>query len=123
MATNVLKAHKLTSAESLGASFTSDPVTIVTLDYVSFNIATSGVTTNTGTFYVQHRMYSDANNFSSWATLTLSSVPTLNNANDTFLIDLKVSPGQVRVGYTAPGGSPDGTVDIWVSGAAIGGRS
>lgn len=118
----ILKGYQLCSAQSLAASFNSDPINTHSIDNVAFNIATSSVTDNTGTFEVQHRVYVDDNNASAWATLTLSSTPTLANADINQMINLnQIQPGQVRIKFTAAGSVPDGTVDIWVSGAQVGG--
>lgn len=110
-----LKAFKLTDAESLASSFDSDPVTVTTTNRIGFNISTASVTAGTGTFQLQHRMFKDDNNASDWATLTLSSTPTMAGADAQFLVDADVPPGQVRIKYTASG-TPDGTATIWVSG-------
>lgn len=98
---NVIPAYQLLDAQSLGDSFTSDPITLTTVSRVGFNVATSGVTDNVGTFGVQHRVYKDANFYSDWSDLTLSSVPTLANDDDTFLIDVSVPPGQVRLKFNS----------------------
>lgn len=117
----ILQGYQLNSATSLGASFNTDPVDVKTMDNIGINISTASVTDNTGTFAVQHRVYKDANNYSAWASLTLSTVPTLSNGNDTFFINLNQLPvGQIRVAFTAAGGTPDGTCDIWVSGNSVG---
>lgn len=112
---------KVSDAQSLGADFSTDPIDVGTrVDNVGINIETSGVTDNTGIFYIDHRVYKDANNASGWAELTLSSAPTLADGNDTFLINLNQLPkGQIRVRFVAAGGTPDGTVDIWVAGKEL----
>ena len=111
---NFVKGYRLANDEDLSASFETSPVTVRTACRVGFNIATSGVTSGTGTFQVQHRIYRYANNYSAWATLTLDSTPTMAGADAEFLVDVSVPPGQVRVKYTAAG-SPDGTCDVWVT--------
>lgn len=111
---NYVKGYRLHNDQSLGASFNSSAVTLRTACRVGFNIATANVTSGTGTFQVQHRIYNDANNASEWATLTLSSTPTMTGANAQFLLDVSVPPGQVRVKYTESG-SANGTCDIWVT--------
>lgn len=117
---NILPAFKLVDGESLGASFASDPVTVNTATHVCFNITTAGVSDNTGTFAVEHRIYKDSGNYSGWASLTLSSAPTLGDDDAVFMLDLRLPPGQVRVVFTAAGGTPDGTVDVWVTGNSEG---
>jgi hypothetical protein len=118
----VLHGFQLKNDQSLAASFQTDPVTVKYMDNVGFNISTASVTDNTGSFAVQHRIYKDANNASAWATLTLDTTPTLADGNDTFFVNLnQLPPGQVRIAFTAAGGTPDGTCDIWVSGCSLGG--
>jgi len=111
MATNILKAYKLVTAQTLASSFNSNPVTLTTLDKVCFNIDCTSVTVNTGTFFVQHRVYKDENTFSSWATLTLTSVPTLAGANAVFYREVTACPGQLRIGFTSGGGGQNGSND------------
>lgn len=109
---------KISDGVSLGASFQTDPVDVhAKINILGINIATSSITDNTGDFVIEHRIYKDAQNFSSWAELSLSSTIVLNNANITTLVYLTGLPkGQIRVNFTAAGTTPDGTVDIWVSG-------
>lgn len=120
----VLSGYKLSSAQSLAANFTSNAITVYNLDNVGFNISTSSVTDNTGTFGVQHRIIKntqDPGQFSDWADLTLSPTAILANADATLLINLnQLPPGQVRVKFTAAGGTPNGTCNIWVSGCSVG---
>jgi hypothetical protein len=108
----------LAENQSLGSSFNSDSVAIdAKTNILGINLSTSSITDNTGDFVIQHRIWKDFNSFSGWADLTLSSTIVLNNANITTLIYLIDLPkGQVRVSFTAAGSTPDGTVDIWVSG-------
>ena len=114
---------RIATEQSLAASFNSEVTTIKTVDNVAYTVQTASVTDNTGTFGVQHRAYEDANTFSPWIDLTLSTTPTLADGDDGFLINLnQIPPGQVRLKYTAAGGTPDGTAEIWVSGKQIGGR-
>lgn len=117
---NILPPFKLLNAESLAASFESEPVTITTVTHVGITLETASVTDNTGTFGVQWRAYKDAQNYSAWATLSLSSTPTLADANMTDLLDLRLPPGQFRITFTAAGGTPDGTVTAWVTGNSEG---
>lgn len=116
---NVIPAFKLVSAQSLASTFQSTPVTLTTATHIGFNCSTSGVTSNTGTFDVQHRVFKDVNTFSDWATLTLSSQPSLLNADKTFLIDVTVIPGQIRLFFTTSAGSPNGTLTVWISGDQV----
>jgi len=121
MRRSILQGHQLENNASLAASFNTDPVTVKTMDNVGFVISTASVTDNTGTFEIEYRVFKDENNYSEWATLTLSTTPTLANGNDQFFINLNQLPvGQVRVAFTAAGGTPNGTCDIWVSGNSVG---
>jgi hypothetical protein len=113
---NAIPAYKLVNAQSLAASFQSAAVTLATATHIGFNIDTASVTDNTGTFGVQHRIYKDSNTYSEWADLTLSATPTLADADATMLLDITVPPGQVRLTFTAAGGTPDGTCTVWISG-------
>ena len=111
---------KILDAESLAANFNSDPIDCVKCDNYAINISTASVTDNTGIFYVDHRIYKDANNYSDWAELTLSSTPQLANADDVLLLNLNQIPkGQIRLRFVAAGGTPDGTCDVWVSGKEV----
>ncbi len=113
---NILPPHKLIEAESLAADFESDPITITTATHLAITLETAGVTDNTGTFSVQYRVYKDDRESSEWINLTLTSVPTLEDADMTDLLDLRVPPGQVRVTFVASGSTPDGAVTCWVTG-------
>lgn len=113
---NVLTAFKLLSAQSLAANFSSPVTTLTTATHVGYNVAASGVTDNTGTFSVEHRLWKNQNEYSEWATLTLSPTPTLGDADTVMLIDVTVPPGQIRLSFTAAGGTPDGVIDVWLSG-------
>lgn len=97
---NFVKAYKTKNDQSLGSSFQTDPITLTTASRLGFNVEATGVTANTGTFAVQHRIHKDDNGFSAWATLTLSATPTLADADATMLIDVSVPPGQVRLAFT-----------------------
>jgi hypothetical protein len=124
---DVLFGKELVLTQSLAASFTTNPVRIRWADNYGFNIDCTGVTDNTGTFYIQHRIAKDNGatdpiDYSAWATLTLDTIPTLANANDVFLIYLnQIPPGELRIGFTAAGGTPDGSCDIWYSATSLGG--
>lgn len=117
---NILPAFKLVEAESLGASFTSDPVTLTTVSRLAVNIKASSVTDNTGTFDIEHRVFKDQNNYSDWVALTLSASLILNDDDTSLLADLSLPPGQFRVKFNAAGGTPDGVCDIWITGAQEG---
>lgn len=115
-----VKGYKLSSAQSLASNFNSDPVTVKTMDNVGLLIETDSVTDNTGTFDVQVKIHKDDNNESGWATLTLSTTPTLADADNQFFVNLnQLPPCKLRVAFTAAGGTPDGTCDIWMSGKQL----
>lgn len=117
MRKNILRAHKLLTAESLADDFESDPVTLTTATRIAFNIKAYDVSDNSGTFSVEHRLYRDADNYSDWASLTLDASPVLADDDVTLLVDVDVPPGQVRLVFTADGGTPDGSADVWITGA------
>ena len=99
---NLIPPYQLESAADLGNSFETDPVTVSTATRVAFNVSTSDVSANTGTFGVQHRIYKNADEASEWATLSLDATPTLADADAQMLIDVTVPPGQVRLAFTQP---------------------
>lgn len=114
------KTRQLASAQSLASNFTTDWVNIPFLDNVGIAINTASVTDNTGTFAVEVRM-KDGNDTSDPIELTLSSTPTLADADDDFFINLNQVPAtQVRLKFTAAGGTPDGTAQIWFHTTTIG---
>ena len=124
---DVLFGFQLADAQSLAAAFNSSAFRVKFLDNVCFNVETSGVTVNEGTFAVEHRIVKDIRPvspvmYSAWAELTLSSIPTLGGADQTFMISLnQVPPGELRIKFASPGGSANGTCDIWVSATSLGG--
>lgn len=116
---NAIPAYRLVNAQSLAASFNSAIVTLATATHIGFNCSTASVVTNAGTFGIEFRVYQGLHDFSDWTALTLSSTPTLANADAKFLMDVTVPPGQVRMTYTKSSGTVDGTVTVWVSGDQI----
>lgn len=127
MARKSVKSQQLESSKTLASNFTTNWVKIPYLDNVGFVINCDSVTDNTGTFAVQVRIKekegADANAAASAATtLTLSSTPTLADADDDFFINLNQLPAtEVRLSFTAAGGTPDGTCDIFMHSATVGG--
>jgi len=109
---------RIAKGQSLAASFVSEIVPVGPfVDNIVFNIEAIGVTDNTGTFEVQHRIVQDALRFSAWGVLCLDSVPTLAGIPDVKVIYLNQAPiGELRLVFTASGSTPDGTCDIWFSG-------
>lgn len=120
---DALFGYLLADNQSLAASFDSQNFRIRWLDNLILNVATSSVTDNLGTFTVEHRIIKEDGNYSAWCPLEfVEGTPTLNNANDTFIFIIKqISPGEIRVRFTAAGTSPNGTCDIWISGTSLGG--
>lgn len=113
-------AKKLSSAQSLAASFFS-PVTDTTkMDNISYIVETSGITDNTGTFTLQARnKHSDnLNDQSQW--IDLVSAAALANADTAFGIDADIKFSETRLKFVAAGGTPNGTCNIWFQGKVVG---
>ena len=114
MSRQLLEPRVLESSKSLGTSFNTDPINIDTAFNVGFFIYASSVTDNTGNFQIQIRPYKDVANSGDW--INLGSASTLANADaDFFKTQTDLPPCQVRIAFTAAGGTPDGSCDIWVS--------
>lgn len=115
-----IRGKQLAATQSLAASFNSDVFEIPRkVSNVGINIDCNNVTDNTGDFVVQHRI-NDGKNQSEWASLSLSATPTLADADATYFLNLnQIPPGDLRVKFTAAGGTPDGDCDIWISGQEI----
>lgn len=121
MSRKSVKTSRLLNNQSLAADFQTEWRTIRFLDNVGFLYSTSGVTDNIGTFAVQVRMMLDNGEYSDPATLTLSAVPTLNDTDATDFINLNQVPAdQIRLTFTAAGGTPDGTADIFINSKSVG---
>jgi hypothetical protein len=123
MSRKSVKTRRIYENQSLAASFNSDWINITQLDNVGVNLACNSVTDNTGTFAIEVRLKQpDPELFSEGSTLTLSSVPTLANAAANFFINLNQLPAdQFRVVFTAAGGTPDGTLEMFVHSKTMGG--
>lgn len=110
-------AYQLNDDESLASNFQTSAVRVATADNIGIWIYANNVTDNTGSFVVQVRPWRDDNTFGEWVTLTLSADLILSNADEDFFVNLNQLPNcQVRVSFTAAGGTPDGDCDIWISG-------
>lgn len=121
MSRKSVKTKRLLSSQSLADDFTSDWINISYLDNVGFLISTSNVSDNTGEFSVEVRMVDDVNNESDPATLTLDATPALNDTDTQFLLNLNQVPAnQIRLKFTAAGGTPDGTCDVYVHTKTVG---
>lgn len=113
----LLPAKQLESAKTLASSFQTSEVTVDTADNIGLWIYASSVTDNTGTFGVDVRPYRDQNTYGDWVALSLSPTSTLANTDQNFFISLNQLPNcQVRVNFTAAGGTPDGVCDVWIAG-------
>lgn len=114
MRKQLLLAKKIETAKTLATSFNSDAIDVNTADNVGFFIYTDSVTDNTGNFQVQIRPYKDSTSSGAW--IDLGSASTLADADNSFFVVNRQLPNcQLRIAYTAAGGTPDGTCDIWVS--------
>lgn len=119
---SIIKGFKLTTAHSLAASFQSAVLPIDYMDSVGFILDCSSVTDNTGTFSVQARIKYDENSYSSWCDLTLTTVPTLANAAVVLGVNMANVPfSELRLVFTAAGGTPNGSVTIWAQAKQSGG--
>ena len=120
----LLKPYRLLTAQSLAASFQTVATNMEQLDYVSYVISTSGITDNTGTFGVEVRyVYPNTAGpeTSAWIPLTLSLVPTLADVDDDITITVQNEGwSEIRLAFTAAGGTPDGTAVVSVSGTTRG---
>ena len=120
MANTIVK--KIVDGQSLAANFNSQIIPVGPyVDNIAFNVNATSVSTNSGTFKVQHRIFdSRTNRASAWADLCLTDDPTLENVDLVRLIYLNQVPlGQLRIVFTVAGSSPDGVVDIWYSGREL----
>jgi hypothetical protein len=115
---NILPPFKLIDATSLATAFSSSPVTVTTTTHVAISIETSGVTGNTGTFGVSHQIYKDDREYGPWVPLTLTSVPTLANADIVDMLDLRVPPGRLKVTFVPAGGTAEVQTLTWPALAA-----
>lgn len=116
MRKQLLPAKQLESSKTLASAFQTDWVKIDTADNVGFFIYCTSVTDNTGSFAVEVRPWRDENTLGDPISLTLSSSPTLADADAEFFVNLNQLPNcQVRLNFTAAGGTPDGSADVWIS--------
>lgn len=87
-------------------------------DNIGIQLDTTGVTTNTGTFYVeatnQNPFNADGSQVSSvisWEALDVEPVNTLTNTDAKFRINANQVPfGFIRVHFVPAGDTPNGTV-------------
>lgn len=121
---NVLTPVKISSAQSLAATFTSPVTTITYADNISYQINIT-TTNSTGTFSVQASLdYSPPTasvpNTGNWVDLPLGGTPSAAAANDTILINLNNLPfNATRVVYTSTVAGT-GVADIYIMTKAMG---
>lgn len=122
---------KIATAQSLGATFNSEPTVIQWLDNVAYqiNVTTSN---STGTFAVQASLdyepsgsvdpISPGGVTGNWVDLELSGgTPSVAAANDSILIDLNQLPYKaIRLRYTSTIAGT-GTCDIYINSRQLGG--
>lgn len=122
----VLAPQKIASAQSLSASFQSQPTMVSFQDNCVYqiNVLTSdsqGTFTIQGSVDYQPRTAEVSGNPGNWVDLSLGGdVLSVAAANDSMLIDLNQLPfNAIRVSYTAstPG---TGIADIWVMCKTVG---
>lgn len=128
MARKNVVVYQLNKAQSMAASFTTNPTLIKYLDNIAYQINVT-TTNSTGTFSVQGSLdytidetVNNVSNPGNWITLKLAGgVPTISAASDQILIDLnQLSFNAVRLVYTSTVAGT-GTCDIFVMGRQIGG--
>lgn len=130
MARKNVVAKKIKTAQSLAASFTTEPTVIQFLDNASYqiNITTSD---STGAFSVEASLdyepagsvdpMSTTPNSGNWVTLNLTMSPEADAANDSILIDLNQLPYKaIRLKYTADTAGT-GVCDVYVMARQLGG--
>lgn len=120
---NLTRPYLVATAQSLGSAFQTLPMSVDYLDNVGIILDAKSVTTNSGNFAVQVRFkVVETGQFSNWGTLTLDVIPTLANASVAIAINLNQIPfSEFRVTFTPGGGTPNGTVDVWLSARQVGG--
>lgn len=121
MSRKSVKTKRLLNDQSLAADFSTDWINISYLDNVGFLVNCNSVTDNTGTFAVEVMCEDSNGNESEAVALTLSATPTLADTDADFFINLNQVPAtKVRLTFTAAGGTPDGTCDVFVNTKSIG---
>lgn len=121
-----IEPYQVAPAQSLAASFQTDPTDVSQTDIIKYTVQTTGVTDNTGVFSIQIRDIipntEPANPTATpWTTLTLDTAPTLNNADVTFaIIANQFVASQIRLAFAASGTVPDGTCIVTVHASTVG---
>lgn len=130
MARKNVVAKKILAAQSMAASFTSEPTVIQFLDNAAYQINIT-TTDSTGVFSVQASLdyepggavdpMSGVPNAGNWVDLNLTDVPEANAANDSIIIDLNQLPYKaIRLKYTADTAGT-GVCDVYVMARQLGG--
>lgn len=108
---NVLLPYKFLDAQSLASSFNSEVITIQYLDNVGITLACSGVTDNTGEFFVECSIDGET-----WIDIEVSPQILLDDADDNILINLNNLPfSKVRLTFAPAGGTPNGVVTGYIT--------
>ncbi len=106
MRKNQIVPVQLESAMVLTDDISTIAIGVNTVDNVGFWLVTTGITNNTGTFYVEIRALKDENHYSPWVALTLDDNLVVANADVAFFINLnQLPPCQVRLSLVAGGTS------------------
>lgn len=109
--------------QSLASSFQSSALQLHKTKAVTFVIKCTSVTDNVGTFGIEVANTNDEPTSADWVALTLSSVPTLADADVNLGIDLLEGIGAfnwLRLTFTAGGTIPDGVCNVDVKRVAQG---
>jgi hypothetical protein len=113
---------RIATAQSLAASFQTDPIKVDGVDRIWFFVVTDSVSDNTGEFKIGFRPLDEATGeYGPWQYLPLENSALLNNADDDFLFPISdLVPGQIRLEFAADGVTPNGTAEIWITGTSQG---
>lgn len=105
--TDVHSPRTLVSGQSLAAAFDSEAIDVREYRNVGIQIVTAGVTTNVGSWAVEASL-----DGTSWTALDIT-LADLEGANTTYFVALADIPTAfLRVVFTSPGGSANGTCTI-----------
>lgn len=122
MANKNFARKRLATAQSLAANFTTAGVNVDNLDKICWTVATAGITDNTGTFTAQVRIKDDElHTVGDWIDIDFTPAATLADADTTlacFITNTAFS--EARLKFSAAGGTPNGTAQIWVKAERVG---
>ena len=103
---------KVADNQSLAVSFQTEEVKVRGRALTTIDIVTSGVTDNTGLFGVQKKMSENDD----WSEMVFTEpITSLENADETKMIDIEAAIYSFRVIFTSGGVSPDGTCKIHIN--------